>query len=734
MHWGEGLSALIATTPVDLSGVRAWTEFATCLHEFHRRSGHSLTDLERAGRRLTQQNGQLRELKRSTVSDVLNGKRKLNKPLLLSLLAAWGVPEPEQSAWLAAWQRTLDADQRPANARRFEEATARELGVHAAINTPDTDGELPSYVSRDFDDKLRRAIAARAGEGAFVVLVGGSSTGKTRSLYEAVHETIPDYWLIQPPETRAIVDLLDAPPDKTVLWLDELDRFLGTNPPLTKECVRALVRAGTVVVGTLWPDQFTSRRAPRQVGRADPHADDRKLLEFATVISVAPALTPDERQRAAVVAEDDSRIRIALDTKDAGLTQVLAAGPDLVHWWEQAPDPYARAVITTAADARRLGVHTPLNLAVLTEAMFDYLPPPQRVTSPSSWLETAIPYATTPLHGAVAALSPVDGGVAGTLAGYVVADYLAQHVRRTRRTECPPHSAWQALIAHIDDPEDLRRLSASAMNRFRYQYAEQILHRLAKLGDGGAAIELAHLLVRQDRLDEAIAVLRRRLTIHPIDTAAAVQLARTHDLLVRAAELRSNDPVARQRLAELLADRGEADGLRTRADSGDHVAADHLAELLADRGCLGELRERADGGHRFAADLLADLLAALGQVDALGERAAAGDEAASLRLAKLPAADRGERAGDSVHTQMAELRQAADSGNEQAASQLTALLFELGNEVGLRQEVDAGTHQAVDRLLALMTAAGTLPADHISHIRALGLNADGSVFSLREGR
>ena len=111
------------------------------------------------------------------------------------------------------------------------------------------------------------------------------------------------------------------------------------------------------------------------------------------------------------------------------------------------------------------------------------------------------------------------------------------------------------------------------------------------------------------------------------------------------------------RLAELLAERGDLDELRTRADAGDVFAAGRLAELLAERGDLDELRTRADAGdgpaaggwptcwpsaatwrgraaahpgrrrRRCAAVRLANLLAERGDLDELRTRADTGDDA-----------------------------------------------------------------------------------------------------------
>lgn len=327
----RGLITLTSAVLADLSTVRTWSDFAACLNRIHKRTGMSLHDLEVKGRGQARGNTQLRELPSSTVSDALNGKRRVRKELLESLLAAWKVPDAERRQVVDAWHRVNSASgQGPANAGRFDEASPRELGIHAAIPTNDSTSDLPSYVPRDFDGRLQDMIAYGAERGCFVVLVGGSSTGKTRSLYEAIHNVVPDWWLVQPTKTQEILDLLETPTEKTVLWLDELHRYLETVPPLTKADVVTLVRAGTIVVGTLWPDAYCPRRTLRRTDGSDIHGDDRMLLDFADRISVPDTLTTEERQRATELAGSDSRIRAALEVSDVGLTQVLAAGPDMV--------------------------------------------------------------------------------------------------------------------------------------------------------------------------------------------------------------------------------------------------------------------------------------------------------------------------------------------------------------------------------------------------------------------
>ena len=602
---------------------------------------------------------------------------------------------------------------------RVDTAVPRELGIHSAIPTPSGDDSLPEYVERDFDFQLRTALSAYLPKrGNFVVMVGGSSTGKTRSLYEAVCDSVPEWWLVRPPDATSLLEAKDAPPSQTVFWLDELQQYLGAQPALTHECVWALVRHGNLVVGTLWPDQYAKW--------TDGHDDVHQLVKSASVVSVLDSLSPVEFADAQDKAAKDSRIRAALSARGVGLTQVLAGGPQLVRSWELPVNPYVKAMIAVAADAHRLGVQSALSEQLLADAMYGYLERHQRHESTEFYLAQALPHTTRPLYGDVSPLMPVDGGRAGTLGGYAIADYLAQHVRKERRAKHVPEKAWTALLTHLERPEDLRRLADSATVRLRLCYAEVALTRLAQeFGDGKAAVELADLLVRQDRLDEAVRVLRHRLDNSPQDRMAGKKLSHVQDLWQRVDEIRPpggsrSQPIPAE-VAEILADGGVCDDLRREADAGDVFAAERLVELLADRGYLDELRDRADHRDPQAAEALADLYAAWGEVDLLRERADRGDRPARLRLSKL---HRQSNAGVETKYQISQLRAEVDDGQSEAALKLCTLLFDLRDYAGLRAEVDAGTSGAAQRLIALYTANRD---PELISLRAFGLDADGDV-------
>jgi thioredoxin-like negative regulator of GroEL len=576
--------------------------------------------------------------------------------------------------------------------------------------------DLPVYVPRDLDADLRTAITVAAEQGGLVLLVGGSSVGKTRAMFEAVRAVLPEWWLLHPADTQAVAELAADPPPRMVVWLDELQRYLdaGGGPPVG--VVRALVGAGTVLVATIWPHEYTTRTAARVPGRPDPFANDREVLGLARVIDVPDTFSPTERRSAEDLADTDRRIRMALDSPDAGFTQVLAAGPELVRRWETAPDPYGRAVITAALDARRVGATAPVSREFLEAAAAGYLTTREQATAPATWLDRALDYATGPLHGATAVLSPVAAGM-GRISGYTVADYLHQHALRTRRTTPLTDQAWQALVDH-HHPHDTLRLADNAARRGRPAHALALYQHAANTGNESAAIRLVQLLAEHGRVDE----LRARADAG--DEYAADWLA---DLLTEQgridealsmlrARADTGDSSAARRLADLLAKQGHVDELRARADPGDGFTVHRLADLLIKHGHIEEaltlLRTRADIGRADAAERLADLLAKHGHVDEALSMLRAEADAGSRYSAPVRLADLLTKQG-----RIDELRARADAGDRYATERLADLLTEQGRVDELRARADAGDEYAAGRLADLLTEQGRID-EALSVLRA----------------
>jgi hypothetical protein len=412
-----------------------------------------------------------------------------------------------------------------------------------------------------------------------VLLVGGSSVGKTRCAVEAVNELLPEWWLVHPAGPGEVAALAQAPFPRMVVWLDELQRYLDGEHGLTGAVVRALLNAPhpAVIIGTLWPDRYTAYTTVPVPGGADPHAREREVLDMAAVVRIDSAFSPTEQDRARAAAGRDPRLRVALGAAGYGLTQTLAAAPQLVARWEDArtADRYAWAVLTAALDVTRLGARAPLSTDFLRAAAPGYWTSQQQAEAPENWFDQALVYATGKLHGAAAALSPAGAGI-GQVAGYTAADFLIQHASRERRSARVPASTWDAILGHLrDPPTPPGSLTAP------------------EVGCCTAAPSFC--------------------TVTPPTPATGRPPGSWPTCWPGAATWTGCAPgptpatgLPAVGLADLLAERGDLDEaaqiLRARADAGDEHAARRLADLLAERGDLDEaaqiLRARADAGDR----------------------------------------------------------------------------------------------------------------------------------------
>ena len=669
--------------------------------------------------------------------------------MIVGKLAALGLTAPAPAG---AGDLVLNvAEAPPVGAVRVAEADLRRLGVHAAISVPGVPDEvLPEYVPRDADAAefgVRAKVAAAAERGGLVLLVGGSSVGKTRCAAEAVKAVLPEWWLVHPAGPDEVAALAQAPTPRTVVWLDELQRYMDGEHGLTGGVVRALLSAPhpAVLIGTLWPDWYAAYTAVPAPGRADPRAREREVLDLAVAVRISPAFSAAEQGRARAAAARDRRLAVALESAGYGLTQTLAAAPQLVARWEDAQtiDPYAWAVMTAALDVARLGARAPLSRDLLSTAVAGYLASQQQAEAPEDWFEQALAYATGKLHGAVAAISPAGAGI-GQVAGYIAADYLIQHASRERRYARVPASTWDAVSSHVRDPADIARLAGSARRRLLYCYAIPLYRHAADAGDGEAARRLAGLLAERGDVD----ALRARADAGDGEAARRLAglLAERGDtdgaIQVLSAPSDAGDAVATLRLSELLVERGDTDGaiqfLRARADAGDWMfAGEVLARLLAERGDVEELRARADAGDRYAIVWRDGQLAEQGDVEELRARADAGSWIAAAGLARLLAergdldglrarADAGDRAWELARLlaergDVEELRARADAGDEDAIFRLAGLLAERGEVDELRARADGGDEEAAEHLSKLLAKRGDLDGA----VQVLRARADG---------
>ncbi|MGW2974112.1 SEL1-like repeat protein [Streptomyces mirabilis] len=386
-----------------------------------------------------------------------------------------------------------------------------DLEVHHAITMDGVTG-LPAYVERAHDAELHRTVAESAmGQSRLAMLVGTSSTGKTRACFQAVQQ-LPDEWRLWHPidperPQAALADLSGVGP-KTVVWLNEAHHYLlhpQHGEPIAAG-LRTLLsdasRAPILVLGTIWPGSgyFEDLRVTPPPGAADPHAQARVLLA-GRVLHVPPAF--DTAEVAGIKRSRDPRLAAAArSAQDGKITQYLAAGFELTSIYQTAA-PGPRALLDAAMDARRLGHPTSLPLPFLAAAAEAYLTDTEWDLLPDNWLEQSIAQLTNAVKGARGPLHAQrrPRGATVTAAGngqaYRLADFLEAHGRSSRRLDAVPALFWQAAAQHCDN-EAAHRLAASAENRGLIEMACRLW---ANSGDYTQVAEALEDLARGDEAD-----------------------------------------------------------------------------------------------------------------------------------------------------------------------------------------------------------------------------------------
>jgi TIR domain len=566
------------------------------------------------------------------------------------------------------------------------------LEVHRPVQPEDAPPGLPvlpPYVPREHDRVLGQVVRAAAeGRSGIAVLVGGSSTGKTRACWEALallrgQDPLWRLWHpIDPSRPDAALAELPGVGPRTVVWLNEAQFYLDPAEAGLGERVaaglRALLRnpgrAPVLVLATVWP-KFWHALTGRPADGNDRHAQARELLAGHD-ITVPAAFTPAQMSQLTQAA--DARMALAArSARDGEVIQFLAGAPELLARYRHAP-PAAKALIEAAMEARRLGTGAGLPQAFLQAAAPGYLTDDQWDGLAEDWLEQALAYAADPCKGARGPLTRIrlrparhaarhrgdqpasTAALAGPL--YRLADYLDQHGRAHRAGQAPPPEFWSAAAAHAA-PGDQAALGDAAHDRGLYRDAAQLHKNAAASGNLHAAIYLSHppACLRADPrpahwaaahahaplddpaahvpLDEpyAVAWLLRSLREAGADEQAAALLARDP-----AAHAPLDNPAAVARLLRSLREAGadeQAAALLAR-DPAAHVHLDdpgRVASLLVSLREAGAREQAAALARRAAAHVsLDDPGAVTWLLDML--RFAGADEQAAALLARNPAA------------------------------------------------------------------------------------------------
>ncbi len=326
--------------------------------------------------------------------------------------------------------------------------------------------EIVPYVKRDVDDELRVAVQ----RGGFVLVFGPSAAGKSRTAFQSLAELPADTPLFIPeiPEGLSyLAENRDALED-SVLWLDDLDRFIvpgGLNAAIVDRLLGANGQ-GMLILATIRGEALSAFEG------ADTLSTDREARSLIRIgidvlsqvnhrIEVRSTLSAEETRSAQALSSEDTRIRQALRHREFGFGEYLAAGPQMLNRWTAAGDSAINpgsAIISAAVDCRRAGFNKPIPREVLRSLYREYLEPNVRDYEEAKNFEKHLQWALSRVARASSCLLPKGDGL------YLATDYLLD---RTLAGVGPlsdlpiSEAVWSPLIA-LSDTATLFPIGASA--------------------------------------------------------------------------------------------------------------------------------------------------------------------------------------------------------------------------------------------------------------------------------
>jgi tetratricopeptide (TPR) repeat protein len=294
-----------------------------------------------------------------------------------------------------------------------------------------------------------------------------------------VAATLPGHLLVCPSgrDAAAVAVSRAAQARQSVLWLDDLERYLGTGGLTAAQVGRLLAGTGghRVVIGTLRAAEqarITADAASGDDAAVQALREVRQVLDLAAAIRLPRMFSGLELDRART-RDWDPRVAEALAHSGSyGIAEYLSAGPELLRDWEDArnsaagPNARGAALVAAAIEIRRAGHTSPVPRALIDAVHEHYLNDREHARIPRELLPDAWAWATRQRRATTALLQEAAGD------RIEVFDYLVDAVQR--RTPAGSHVPGPVVQAAIDagDPADISSLGDTAYAQGRYTLAE----------------------------------------------------------------------------------------------------------------------------------------------------------------------------------------------------------------------------------------------------------------------
>lgn len=397
-----------------------------------------------------------------------------------------------------------------------------DLGVHRS--EANQAGSPPEYITRNIDVNFRKRISEMQVTGGFILLVGDSTAGKSRSAFEALRATNPTGSLWAPVDGRDLILNLKnivVAQDGCFIWLDDLERYIG--PEGLDPTALAIIRQFKIcVVATMRAEQY--RRLSPEDGDAQDRDHNRghaalgsRVLEQLETFVLPRMWSESEVERARGVA--DSRITNALPHSDLfGVAEYLAAGPRLYQEWVLAGgpggNPRGAALVAAAVDLARCGITGPIPLSTLLILHEIYL---ERaggdLLRPESQAQ-ALDWATKRRYGVTSLLLPMKAG-----SHYRIFDYLPDALARSGHALTIPEATWEAALQHAGLAGFSFHVGMAAIQYHEWEVAQRAWQDDLEKNPIPARINLGRVYLKLNQKEKARTLWQEATDLGSIDAA-----------------------------------------------------------------------------------------------------------------------------------------------------------------------------------------------------------------------
>jgi hypothetical protein len=279
-----------------------------------------------------------------------------------------------------------------------------------------------------------------------------------------MRECLPRHVCVIPEHAGTLTDAFAAVRLRrpAVLWLDDLERYLGPGGLTRANIVELLDTAQIVVLATMRAherDDLSARHDPnRERGDLQVARASRDVLSLASEIRLERRWSPKELASAGNMSSDPRIAHALASAEKYGLAELMAAGPQLLGELRDAwsvssrdypsgrafGDPRGAALVAAAVDVRLAGYHKPVPLTVLRDLHEVYLAANGGAALRAGSWENALAWATQPLYATSSLLEPAENE------SYLAFDYLVDSAARNPATPPIPNETWTTLIENVE--------------------------------------------------------------------------------------------------------------------------------------------------------------------------------------------------------------------------------------------------------------------------------------------